>query len=217
MTWEYLHLVAHSFPIVLSITGVCIGFAGWSLHRPDLERWALVALVVAGVFVIPAYITGIVAADVVGERIFVRPGIVQSHRLAATWAAIPIVTAGVLAGFALYEHEDRRLRRFVIVVGLIAAAVIGYAAFLGSKIRHPNEPDEATEPAAGERVSAMRTGWTGGSRGRDRCASVITRGSRYATPITAAPITTALLESGPIISSSVAVWPHSSSWARRAS
>jgi len=202
MTWEYLHLVAHSFPIVLSITGVCIGFAGWSLHRPDLERWALVALLVAGVFVIPAYITGLVAADVVGERMFVRPGIVQSHRLAATWAAIPIVTTGVLAGFALYEHEDRRLRRFVIVVGLIAAAVIGYAAFLGSRIRHPNETDEGTEDTDGDRVSAMRADWTGGTRGRNPCMSVGTRAFRYATPITA---------------SSLASSPLSSSWARRVS
>ena len=212
MTWEYLHLVAHSFPIVLSITGVCIGFAGWSLHRPDLERWALVALLVAGVFVIPAYITGLVAADVVGERMFVRPGIVQSHRLAATWAAIPIVTTGVLAGFALYEHEDRRLRRFVIVVGLIAAVVIGYAAFLGSKIRHPNEPGEATEDTTGERVSAMHADWTGGTRGRNPCMSVGTRAFRNAPPITASP-----LEACPLTASSLASSPLSSSWARRAS
>ena len=71
MTWEYLHLIAHSFPIVLSITAVGVGVTGWILQRPDLERWALVALLVAGVFVIPAYITGLYAADVVADRVFV--------------------------------------------------------------------------------------------------------------------------------------------------
>lgn len=145
MTWEYLHLVSHSFPIVLSITGVVVGVLGWIRDRPELERWALVALLVGGVFVIPAYVTGIVAADVVGERIFVQPSIVQTHRFAATWAAIPIITAGVLAGFALHESEDRRLRRFVIVVGVVAAGAVGYAAYLGSQILHPNEPEDAVE------------------------------------------------------------------------
>lgn len=139
MTWEYLHLVTHSFPIVLSLTGVLVGVLGWVRNRPDLERWALVALLVGGVFVIPAYVTGLVAADVVADRIFVAPSIVQSHRFAATWAAIPIVTAGVLAGFALHESEDRRLRRFVILVGVVAAGAIGYAAYLGSQIVHSND------------------------------------------------------------------------------
>jgi phage shock protein PspC (stress-responsive transcriptional regulator) len=147
MTWEYLHLIAHSFPIVLSVTGVLVGVMGWIRDKPELERWALVALLVGGAFVIPAYVTGLVAADVVGNRIFVEPSIIQTHRFAATWAAIPIVTAGVLAGFALYESEDRRLRRFVILVGVVAAGAIGYAAYLGSQIVHPNEPVDPAETA----------------------------------------------------------------------
>jgi uncharacterized membrane protein len=147
MTWEYFHLVTHSFPIVLSVTGAVVGVVGWIRDRPELERWALVALLVGGVFVIPAYVTGLYAADVVGERTFVQPSIVQTHRFAATWAAIPIVTASVLAGFALYESEDRRLRRFVILVGVVAAGAVGYTAYLGSQILHPNESEDAIETA----------------------------------------------------------------------
>lgn len=147
MTWEHLHLVAHSFPTVLLVTGAVIGVLGWILHRPELERWALVALLVGGVFAIPAYVTGVVAADVVEQRTFIQPSIVQTHRFAATWAAVLILTAGVLAGFALYESEDRRLRRFVIVVGVVAAGAVGYAAYLGSQIVHPTEPEGAPESA----------------------------------------------------------------------
>lgn len=180
MTWEYLHLIAHSFPIVLSITAVGVGVTGWILQRPDLERWALVALLVAGVFVIPAYITGLYAADVVADRVFVRPGIVQSHRVAATWALIPIVTTGALAGFALYEHEDRRLRHFVIAVGVVAAVVIGYAALLGSRIRHPKGIDGEGAAPAGDPVSAVRADWNEGARGGSPCMNVGTRASGYA-------------------------------------
>ncbi|MGH7540302.1 MAG: hypothetical protein ACRELC_04830, partial [Gemmatimonadota bacterium] len=50
--------------------------------------------------------------------------------------AIPVVSAGVLAAFALHEADDRRLRRFVILVGVVAASAIGYAAAVGAQIQH---------------------------------------------------------------------------------
>lgn len=136
MTWEYLHLIAHSFPIVLTVSGTLVGLLGWARGKPELERWALVALLIAAGFVVPAYVTGLAAADVVADRTFVRPGVVQSHRFAATWAAIPVFTAGALAAFALHEREDRRLRRFVLLVGLGAALAIGWAAWQGARIQH---------------------------------------------------------------------------------
>jgi len=136
VSWEYVHLIAHSFPIVLSVSGTLVGLFGWLTGRPELERWALIALVIAAAFVLPAYLTGLAAADVVADRMFVRPGIVQSHRFAATWAAIPVFTAGALAVFALHERDDRRLRRFVLLVGLVGSVAIGYAAWKGAHIQH---------------------------------------------------------------------------------
>jgi membrane dipeptidase len=146
VTWEYLHLISHSFPIVLCVSGSLVGLAGWIRDDSQLEIWGLVALLIAGVFVLPAYLTGLAAADVVADRTFVRPGIVQTHRFAATWAAVPVFTAGALAAFALHERDDRRLRRFVLVVGVIASAVVAYAAWLGSRIQH----GDRTSPAADE-------------------------------------------------------------------
>ncbi|MDX1395524.1 MAG: dipeptidase [Gemmatimonadota bacterium] len=155
MTWEHLHLIAHSFPIVMCVSGTLVGLFGWARDRPELETWALVALVIAAAFVAPAYLTGLAAADVVADRIFVRPGIVQTHRFAATWAAIPVFTAGALAAFALHERDDTRLRRFVLIVGLLASAAVAYAAWLGSKIQHgdaanPTTPDAGAGPASAE-------------------------------------------------------------------
>lgn len=160
MTWEYLHLISHSFPIVLCVSGSLVGLIGWIRDESGLETWGLVALLIAGVFVLPAYLTGLAAADVVADRTFVRPGIVQTHRFAATWAAVPVFTAGALAAFALYEGDDRRLRRFVLVVGLIASAAVAYAAWLGSRIEHgpdagPRDPDASLEsPAASTAAEA---------------------------------------------------------------
>ncbi|MDH3732922.1 MAG: hypothetical protein OEU54_05280 [Gemmatimonadota bacterium] len=136
MTWEHFHIIAHSFPIVMCLSGTLVGLFGWVRDRPELETWGIVALLIGGAFVLPAYLTGLAAADVVADRTFIRPGIIQTHRFAATWAAVPVFTAGALAAFALHERDDRRLRHFVLIVGLVAGVAIGYAAWLGSKIQH---------------------------------------------------------------------------------
>ena len=142
MSWEHLHILSHSFPIVLAASGSAVGLYGWARDREPLELWGLVALVIAGAFVAPA------AADVVADRTFVRPGIVQTHRFWATWAAVPAFTAGALAAFALHERDDRRLRRFALLLGLFATFMIGIAAWQGSRIVHgPNENAGAAVPA----------------------------------------------------------------------
>ena len=139
MNWEYLHLVTHPFAIVLPIVGVAVGLIGWIAGRDELERYGLLTLVIAAVAAVPSYVTGISTADDVSARIFVEPGLVQDHRTWATWAAIALVTCGIFAGFSMAQPKDARLRRFVLIVGALAAALVGYSAFRGGKIVHGEE------------------------------------------------------------------------------
>ena len=150
MSWEYVHLITHPFAIVLSITGALVGLAGWIFNRDELEWYGVLSLLLAGVFAVPSYFTGIAAADVVADRIFVRPSVVQTHRSWATWAAVTLVTAGIFAGFAVANREDRALRRLALVAGLAAAVLTGMAAIRGGAIEHgvnANPPAEVA-PAA---------------------------------------------------------------------
>jgi uncharacterized membrane protein len=142
VNWEYLHLVTHPFAIVLPIVGAAVGLVGWAAGRDELERYGLLSLLIAAVAAIPSYITGISTADDVAARTFVEPGVVQDHRTWATWAAIALVTCGIFAGFSMAQPKDRRLRRFVLVAGALAAVLVGYSAFRGGKILH-DEGDQA--------------------------------------------------------------------------
>lgn len=148
MTWEYLHLVAHPFPIVLALTGVGTGIVGWVLGREELELYATVSLLLAGVLSVPAYYTGIAAADTVASRTFVEPSLVETHRTWATWAGVGMVTTAVFAGFSLWQGarrpEDRRLRRFVLLMGALSGAVVAYAAWIGGHIVHGEPGTEET-------------------------------------------------------------------------
>jgi len=147
VNWEYLHLVTHPFAIVLPIVGVAVGLVGWVAGRDELERYGLISLLIAAVAAIPSYITGISTADDVAGRTFVEPGLVQDHRTWATWAAIMLVTCGIFAGFSMTQPKDRRLRRFVLVVGALAAGLVGYSALRGGKIVH-GEDGQASEAVA---------------------------------------------------------------------
>jgi uncharacterized membrane protein len=147
VNWAYLHLATHPFAIVLPIVGVAVGLVGWVAGREELERYGLISLLIAAVAAIPSYVTGISAADDVAARTFVEPGLVQDHRTWATWAAIMLVTCGIFAGFAMAQPKDQRLRRFVLVVGALAAGLVGYSAFRGGKIVH-GEEGPASEPTA---------------------------------------------------------------------
>ena len=153
VNWEYLHLVTHPFAIVLPIVGAAVGLVGWIAKRDELERYGLLSLMMAAVAAVPSYVTGISTADDVAGRTFVEPGLVQDHRTWATWAAIALVTCGIFAGFSLAQPKDARLRRFVLVMGALAAALVGYSALRGGKIVH-GEAGEASEAAA---VTAIQT------------------------------------------------------------
>lgn len=152
MSWEYLHLIVHQFPIVLAVAGAAIGLGGWAAGRTELERYGVLSMLLAGVAALPSYYTGLAAADTAVRRTFVQPGVVEHHRTWATWSAVLLVSAGVFAGFSLWQPEDGRLRRFVLLVGLAASGLTGYAAWLGGQIVHGSAPG----PAAADTVSAAR-------------------------------------------------------------
>jgi len=146
LSWEYLHLLAHPFAIVFVITGAGVGMAGWALGREALEKYGIVTLLLAGMFALPSYFTGIAAADVAADRIFVRPSVVQTHRTWATWTAMALLTTGILAGFSFLQLSDKRLRHFVLVLGVLTAVLTGYTAYRGSLIWHGERPPPATAP-----------------------------------------------------------------------
>lgn len=141
MNWEYLHLISHPFASVLPIVGAAVGLVGWISGREELERYGVFSILLGGIAALPSYYSGIAAADDVARRTFMAPGIVQTHRTWATWAAIVLVTSAIFAAYSLSQPKEGRLRRFVLLVGAGAAVLTGFAAYQGGKIEHGDEGD----------------------------------------------------------------------------
>ena len=145
MNWEYIHLISHPFSIVLSLVGAAVGLAGWISGRESLERYGVLSILLGGIGVLPSYFSGIAAADDMAQRVFVTPGVVQTHRTWATWAAIALVTSAVFAAYSLTQPKEGRLRRFALIVGTGAALLMAVAGFRGGKIEHGDESRVETE------------------------------------------------------------------------
>ena len=157
----------------MTVSGAFVGLVGWWKDCKALEMWGLLSFIIAAAFVAPAYLTGLAAADVVADRMFIRPSIVQTHRFWATWAAIPVFSAGALAAFSLHERNDRKLRHFVILVGCFAMFVVSYAAWLGSKIEHGDDAQTSSKSERTLEYSSRQPpnayappGWWGLKKGR---------------------------------------------------
>ncbi len=126
---------------MFALAGVGAGLVGWITDREALERYAVVSLLLAGVFAIPAFVTGLAAADVEEARTFVGESPIMTHRLWSIWATVLLVISATFAGFSLLQASDRRLRRFVIAVSVLAAVVVAYAGWLGLLIHHGDAGD----------------------------------------------------------------------------
>lgn len=163
-TWEYLHILSNPFAVVLTAAGAGVGLAGWIAGRRELERWGVVAALLGGVFAVPAYLTGLTAADVAATRTFVEPSAVQTHRIWATWATVVLAAQAVFAGICLWQ-EDERLRRFVLLVAAAGALLAGWTAYLGGTIIHGPEADRQRieETAAGLPAPDRPSGEAGGA------------------------------------------------------
>jgi membrane dipeptidase len=147
MSWEYLHQISQPFSVVFALAGVGVGLVGWITDREALERYAVVSLLLAGLFSIPAFVTGLAAADVEEARTFVRGSPIMTHRLWSIWATVLLVISATFAGFSLLQASDRRLRRFVIAVSVLSAVVVAYAGWLGLLIRHGDAGDAQSRRA----------------------------------------------------------------------
>jgi membrane dipeptidase len=144
MSWEHLHQISQPFSVVFALAGIGVGLAGWMTSRDPLEKYAVVSLLLAGIFAIPAFVTGLAAADVEEARTFVGESATNTHRIWSIWATVALVISATFAGFSLLQPADRRLRRFVIAVSILSAVVVMYAGYLGLLIRHdPEAPSTA--------------------------------------------------------------------------
>ncbi len=147
MTAVHFHLALNHVPVILAPMAVIILVWGIAARRDDIQRVGLAVALAAGLLMLPVYFTGEGAEHTVEDFPAVSRENIEVHQDWALPAAVVTWVAGLLglAGLGLMGRR-RALAIATLVVSLGATAVVGYTAYRGGLIRHPEIAPGFTPP-----------------------------------------------------------------------
>ena len=141
MNAAYVHLSLNNFPPIVSLVAVLMLMVGMGIRNATVVRVAFVLMVVAALFVIPTFLSGEPAEELVEQLEGVNGVVIRTHEEAGKWALIALSTVGVAALASLIAFRSRELPRWaaigMLVLSLWATSVVFRTAYLGGKIHHP--------------------------------------------------------------------------------
>ena len=158
MNQAHLHLMINHLPVITTLIATTLLLIGMVRKDSGQTRTALVLLVIAALAVVPTWMTGEGAEEVLEQSPGINEELIEEHEEWANFGGGGITLAGVLAVAALFLSRNARRQRILhavtAVTSLVAVLFAGITAWSGGKINHP-------EIRAEEGVST--TGSTSGS------------------------------------------------------
>jgi|AntRauTorcE11897_2_1112592.scaffolds.fasta_scaffold00713_9 surface polysaccharide O-acyltransferase-like enzyme len=143
MNDAYLHLVINHFPIFSMLFGLLI--LSWGLWKKStgIKNIAFVLFILGGITSYVAVETGENAEDVVEEYVpTISHDAIHDHEEAAEIALWFSIVTGGLGLISLFSGNfDARFRNVLMgvlfITAVAAVGTLGYTAYEGGKIRHP--------------------------------------------------------------------------------
>ena len=153
MNGAHLHLLVNHVPVLGILFGLLLLVAALWRGSTELTRTSLVVFVLTALAAVLVYLTGEPAEDAVEGVAGVTRGLIGRHEDAALAATIGLATLGLfslggLAGFRRLARIPRWFTSSSLLLALVAAGMIGWAANLGGQIRHTEIRAGAPAPTA---------------------------------------------------------------------
>ena len=141
MNGAHLHLLVNHVPVLGILFGLLLLVAALWRRSTELTRTSLVIFVLTAVAAVLVYLTGEPAEDAIEGVAGVTRGLIGRHEDAALAATIGLgilgaFSLGGLAGFRRLAVLPRWFTSSSLVLALVTAGMIGWAANLGGQIRH---------------------------------------------------------------------------------
>jgi uncharacterized membrane protein len=166
MNIAHLHLILNHFPTIGFGVALALFFVALAGRSDDLKKASLIMFFAMALIVMPVYMTGNAAEEVIRESPGVSEGLMARHEDAALLAFVFMQFTGLGAWIELWQY--RRSKRpgtlnlaSVLILAIVTFGLMAWAASLGGEIRHPEirAIQEAAEidPATtwNERVAAF--------------------------------------------------------------
>ena len=146
----YIHLTLNHFPPIVAVSALLILVIGAFMRNEGFLRAGFVLVVFAGLMVVPTFLSGDGAADIVKNMPGVNRQAISPHDEAANVTVTMMVIAGLAALVCLWIFRRRELARWsvivMIVLSLLASAASTYTAMLGGRIHHPEVDMKGAPP-----------------------------------------------------------------------
>jgi hypothetical protein len=141
---------------VLSVSALAVALLALILHQRGLWLTAMGALAGAGLFVFPVHFSGDQADRALKDPWYIKPGTIEAHDAAASWALYVILLVGLFAAYCLWRSLKKPaeplpgwIKAGVVVGGLLATSTVARTAYLGGKIIHESPILELHQPPPG--------------------------------------------------------------------
>ena len=153
VNWAHVHLIINHFPVVGAVGGVLLFGYAWARKSVELQRVSLGAFVLIALVTIPVFLSGEQAEDVVKRLSGVTETSIGRHEELAELSLVLLEALGALALTGLiWLKRKGTIPSFVLilvlVVSIITAIVVGFAANLGGQIRHTEIRAASPSPPA---------------------------------------------------------------------
>lgn len=139
MSLAHLHLLLNHLPILgLPIATLFLVHSYWRGNRQS-QTFALLAVTLLCLAVIPVYLTGEPAEDVAEKLPGVTESFIHNHEESGEVSLVLTLSAGVCAALTLFVRQVREnpwAPRIVVSLCIFASASLGYTGFLGGQVRH---------------------------------------------------------------------------------
>lgn len=140
MNLAHIHLVLNHIPVIgIPVALVFLAYAWYAKDKPS-QRFALLILTGLAAMVLPVYLTGEPAEEVVEHLPGVAESFIEAHEDAAKFSLILTLLTGATSFVALWFQNDPKKSRvfnFVVMsVASVAMLSLLYTANLGGKVRH---------------------------------------------------------------------------------
>ena len=140
MNFAHLHLILNHLPL-LTLPIVMI-FLGYSLYKKSeqFKRFSLLMIMLTSVSVLPVFLTGEPAEEVIEKLPGVSKSVVHEHEEFAEIAFVLTLLVSISSLLVLLTYSKPVTAKYgiplVLIVSVIAISALGYTANLGGKIRH---------------------------------------------------------------------------------
>ena len=156
MNFAHLHLMLNHLPVVGIPVALAFLLYGLKVKNTSLQRFSYLILIALAAVVIPVYLTGEPAEELVEHLPGVAESLIEAHEEAAEISLVLtlVLGAGALAAL-VFQRNPRKgslLGWGVVVLALFAISSLLYTANLGGKIRHT----ELRSSAVIESASALK-------------------------------------------------------------